>query len=45
MAARGLLKPVNREMLLVGASGEELLAKMEGYVAPVVRKWIELEEV
>jgi uncharacterized protein (TIGR00730 family) len=45
MVARGLLKPVNREMMLVGASGEELLAKMEGYVAPVVRKWIELGEV
>jgi uncharacterized protein (TIGR00730 family) len=45
MAARGLLKPVNREMILVGTSGEELVAKMEGYVAPVVRKWIGIEEV
>ena len=45
MAARGLLKPVNREMMIVGATGEELLAKMEGYVAPKVRKWIGPEEI
>ncbi len=44
MAARGLLKPVNREMMLVGETGEELLAKMERYVAPKVRKWLEREE-
>ncbi len=45
MVARGLLKPVNREMMLVGTTGEEVLEKVEGYVAPVVRKWIGLDEV
>lgn len=45
MVARGLLKPANQEMMLVGATGEELLEQMERYVAPAVRKWIGRDEV
>jgi uncharacterized protein (TIGR00730 family) len=40
MVAEGFLKEVNREMLLVGNDIEELLEKMDAYVAPRVPKWI-----
>ncbi len=40
MTESGLLKEVNRQMLLVGNSVEDLIFKMENYVAPNVDKWI-----
>lgn len=41
MTDNGLLKEVNRQMLLFGNSVEELIFKMENYVAPNVEKWID----
>ena len=40
MTEKGLLKEVNRQMLLVADTVEELIFKMENYVAPNVDKWI-----
>jgi uncharacterized protein (TIGR00730 family) len=40
MVEKGFLKEVNRQMLLVGDDIDDLLAKMDGYVAPAVGKWI-----
>lgn len=40
MVAQGFLKPVNRDMLLVSESVDELLEKMHLYKAPEVGKWI-----
>lgn len=43
MVAQGFLKPENRAMVLVSTSVEELLTQMEGYTAPAVPKWLNLE--
>ncbi len=40
MSNHGFLKRDNREMLLVGASAEEVLEKMNSYSPPEVPKWI-----
>lgn len=40
MTEKGLLKEVNKQMLLVADTVEELIFKMENYVAPNVDKWI-----
>ncbi len=40
MSNHGFLKRDNREMLLVGASAEEVLEKMNSYSPPKVPKWI-----
>ncbi|MBZ4033480.1 TIGR00730 family Rossman fold protein [Flavobacterium sp. 17A] len=45
MTEKGLLKEVNREMLLVSDTIEDLLHQMKNYVAPTVGKWIEKEEI
>jgi uncharacterized protein (TIGR00730 family) len=45
MVEKGLLKEVNQQMLLVSDSIEELLDKMENYVAPTVGKWINTENI
>ena|SRR6218665_269661 len=43
MVEKGFLKSINRDMLLVGNSIDELLQKMNDYVAPDVGKWITKE--
>ena len=43
MVDAGLLKKQNQEMLLVGNTIEELLEKMNSYVAPAVPKWLSKE--
>jgi len=45
MVDKGFLKEVNQQMLLVSDSIDELLEKMENYVAPTVGKWISKETV
>lgn len=40
MVASGLLKQVNRDMLLVADDADTLLQLMENYVAPSVPKWL-----
>lgn len=40
MVDKGLLKNVNREMILVSGDIDELLTKMKAYAAPNVGKWI-----
>lgn len=45
MVAKGFLKQINQEMLLVGDSIDALLEKMRNYQAPTVGKWISKEEV
>lgn len=45
MTAKGLLKEVNQQMLLVSDNIDELLGKMENYVAPTVGKWIDKKDV
>ncbi|UII24626.1 TIGR00730 family Rossman fold protein [Fulvivirga maritima] len=40
MVTKGLLKEVNREMLLVSEDIDDLLEQMEAYKAPEVPKWI-----
>ncbi|MGS2738975.1 LOG family protein [Sinomicrobium sp. M5D2P17] len=40
MTSRGLLKEVNRNMLLVSEHIDDLLDKMDRYTAPTVSKWI-----
>lgn len=40
MTQSGLLKDVNRKMLLVGESVEDLIQKMENYLPPTEDKWI-----
>ncbi|MGC9375792.1 MAG: TIGR00730 family Rossman fold protein [Bacteroidales bacterium] len=41
MVEKGLLKPKNREMLLIDDNINSLLSQMEKYVAPYVPKWID----
>jgi uncharacterized protein (TIGR00730 family) len=45
MTDKGLLKEVNQQMLLVSDTIDDLLDKMENYVAPTVGKWIDNENV
>ncbi|WP_264565951.1 TIGR00730 family Rossman fold protein [Flavobacterium sp. N3904] len=45
MVDKGLLKEVNQQMLLVSDTIDELLDKMENYVAPTVGKWINKEDI
>jgi uncharacterized protein (TIGR00730 family) len=40
VVGEGFLKPVHREMLLVDSDPERLLDRMNGYVPPIVIKWI-----
>jgi len=44
MVDNGFLKPVNQQMLLVDATIDGLLEKMQSYVAPEVAKWIKKKE-
>lgn len=45
MVQMGLLKEVNRKMILVSENIDELLSKMRDYEAPTVKKWITKETV
>ncbi|WP_422860414.1 TIGR00730 family Rossman fold protein [Flagellimonas sp. S174] len=45
MVAKGLLKEVNRKMVLVSENIDELLTKMRAYEAPTVKKWITKETI
>lgn len=45
MVDKGFLKQVNRDMLLISSSIDELLDKMRNYRAPSVGTWISKEEV
>ena len=44
MTAKGLLKEVNRQMLLIDNDINSLLTQMRNYVAPEVGKWITKEK-
>jgi len=44
MTEKGLLKEVNREMLLVSENIDDLLEQMKNYVAPTVGKWIDKKQ-
>ncbi len=44
MTEKGLLKEVNREMLLVSDDIDDLLHKMRNYAPPTVGKWIDKEQ-
>ncbi|AWK06941.1 TIGR00730 family Rossman fold protein [Flavobacterium crocinum] len=41
MTSKGLLKEVNREMLLISDNIDDLLHQMKNYTAPTVGKWID----
>ncbi|KMQ58447.1 LOG family protein YvdD [Chryseobacterium angstadtii] len=45
MVDKGFLKQVNRDMLLISRSIDELLEKMRNYDAPTVGKWISKDEI
>ncbi|MFD2743163.1 MULTISPECIES: LOG family protein [Sphingobacterium] len=45
MVIAGLLKPENREMLLVSDNIADLLHKMQHYEAPNVPKWLEKDDI
>lgn len=45
MTDKGLLKEVNREMLLVSDTIDDLLDKMENYIPPTVGKWIDKKDI
>lgn len=45
MVDKGFLKQINRDMLLISDSINELLDKMKNYQAPTVGKWISKEEI
>nr|WP_315197818.1 TIGR00730 family Rossman fold protein [uncultured Flavobacterium sp.] len=45
MTDKGLLKEVNQQMLLVSDTIDDLLEKMENYVAPTLGKWINKENI
>ncbi|OLY94330.1 hypothetical protein SAMN05444008_10591 [Cnuella takakiae] len=45
MVDQGFLKEVNQQMLLVSDNIDELLGKMNTYIAPTVGKWISKETV
>jgi uncharacterized protein (TIGR00730 family) len=44
MVDKGLLKPINQRMLLMDDNIDNLIKKMQSYVAPEVTKWIKKEE-
>ncbi|WP_420147918.1 TIGR00730 family Rossman fold protein [Spirosoma sp.] len=44
MVTSGLLKPVNRDMMLVSRTVEDLLQQMHSYNPPVVGKWLTPEK-
>jgi len=41
MVDNGFLKEVNQEMIIVSDNIDELISKMNNYIAPVEEKWIE----
>jgi uncharacterized protein (TIGR00730 family) len=43
MVDKGLLKSINQQMLITSTTIDDLIYKMESYVAPVVGKWITKE--
>jgi len=45
MVEQGLLKKINRDMVLISTNIDDLLSQMKAYEAPVVPKWIKEEEV
>jgi uncharacterized protein (TIGR00730 family) len=45
MVDQGLLKEVNQKMLLISNEINDLLEKMQSYVAPIVGKWISKDKV
>ncbi len=45
MVDKGFLKQVNRDMLLISDTINDLLEKMKNYQAPTVGKWISKEEI
>lgn len=45
MVGKGFLKPINRDMLLISDTIDELLEMMKNYKAPTVGKWISKDEV
>ncbi|WP_431612067.1 TIGR00730 family Rossman fold protein [Chryseobacterium sp. 'Rf worker isolate 10'] len=45
MVDKGFLKQINRDMLLISDTIEDLLEKMRNYQAPTVGKWISKEEI
>jgi uncharacterized protein (TIGR00730 family) len=45
MVDKGFLKPINRDMLLISDTIDELLEMMRNYEAPTAGKWISKEEV
>lgn len=45
MCSKGLLKEVNRQMLLVSDNLNDLLSQMKNYTPPAVGKWIDKNEV
>ncbi|SDQ14027.1 hypothetical protein SAMN05421664_0700 [Chryseobacterium soldanellicola] len=45
MVDKGFLKQINRDMLLISDTIDELLEKMRNYEAPSVGKWISKDEV
>lgn len=45
MVDKGLLKSVNREMLLVSDNVDDLLNQMKNYTAPSVGKWIDKNQI
>jgi len=45
MVDKGFLKEINYHMLLISDDTNDLLDKMERYIAPVIPKWIKEEEV
>ena len=40
MENKGLLKKVNQDMIIISDNAQDLLHKMENYIAPEVTKWI-----
>jgi uncharacterized protein (TIGR00730 family) len=44
VAGEGFLRPVHRNMLLVGETPENLLEQMQGYRAPPETRWISRED-
>ncbi|WP_426276523.1 TIGR00730 family Rossman fold protein [Chryseobacterium sp. S-02] len=45
MVDKGFLRPINRDMLLISDTIDELLEMMKNYKAPTIGKWISKDEV
>lgn len=45
MVDKGFLKPINRDMLLISDTIDDLLEMMRNYKAPTAGKWISREEI